>query len=79
MKKEPKKEDIFLDAVLENEIGYATFQARLNNGHEIIAFTLPKKLGAEAGLKKGMAVRVSLSPYDMLKAKINLQETGLEQ
>lgn len=76
MKKEDKKEEILLDATLADEIGYATFRARLDNGHDVIAFTLPKKLGANAGLKPGMRVLVQLSPYDMFKAKIILDESG---
>lgn len=70
--KEKKKEEILLDATLGDEIGYATFRAKLDNDHAIIAFTLPKKIGAEAGLKPGMRVRVQLSSYDMFKGKIIL-------
>jgi len=65
-----KKEEIILDATLENAVECATFQARLGNGHQVVAFTTPKKTLKELGLRPGDRVRVRLSPYDMNKAII---------
>ena len=65
-----KKEEILLDATLVDALDCATFQARLANGHEIVAFTAPKRLSVELGLCVGQSVRVNLSPYDMLKGHI---------
>lgn len=70
MKKNDKKEEIILDAVLGNKIDCATFQARLENGHEIVAFPAPRSDTEELGLRPGRRVRVSLSPHDMLKGVI---------
>ena len=70
MKKSDKKEEIILDAVLGNEIDCATFQARLKNGHEIVAFPTPRSAAVDLGLRPGRTVRVSLSPHDMLKGII---------
>jgi translation initiation factor IF-1 len=65
-----KKEEILLDATLVDALDCATFQARLANGHEIVAFTAPKHRAVELGLRVGQNVRVNLSPYDMLKGRI---------
>ncbi len=70
MKKTDKKEEIILDAVLGNTLDYATFQAKLENGHEIVAIPSPRRPVSELGLSPGQTVRVSLSPYDMLKGVI---------
>ena len=71
-----KKEEILLDAELISPLSCATFQARLDNGHEIVAFPVPKKPASELGLKPGMRVRVEISPYDMQKGKIILHPQG---
>ncbi len=65
-----KKEQILLDAQLVDALDCATFQARLANGHEIVAFTAPRQRSVELGLSVGQSVRVELSPYDMLKGTI---------
>jgi len=70
MKKTDKKEEIILDAVLGNTLDCATFQAKLKNGHEIVAFPSPRQPVTELGLSPGQTVRVLLSPYDMLKGVI---------
>lgn len=70
MKKTDKKEEIILDAVLGNTLDCATFQATLANGHEIVAFSSPRRPVSALGLHSGQTVRVSLSPYDMLKGII---------
>ncbi len=69
-----KNEEIFLDATLDRALSCATFQARLDNGHEIVAFSAPKRPFSELGLESGMRVQVSLSPYDMHKGIIHLHQ-----
>jgi translation initiation factor IF-1 len=70
MKKTAKNEQIILDATLEFAVECATFQARLENGHCLVAFAAPKKTLSELGLRLGDRVRVKCSPYDMSKAVI---------
>ncbi len=70
MKKSTKNEEIILDATLEFAVECATFQARLDNGHRLVAFAAPKKTLQELGLQLGDRVRLALSPYDMSKAVI---------
>jgi translation initiation factor IF-1 len=80
MKNPQKKEEIILDARLVLALECATFLAELENGHQIVAFSVPKKTLPELGLRMGESVQVALSPYDMLKGTIqeeppeNLQE-----
>lgn len=78
MKNSSKNEEIILDATLEFAVECATFQARLENGHRLVAFTTPKKTLSELGISLGERVRVKCSPYDMSKAVIleeNVKET----
>ena len=70
-----KKEEIILDARLQDALEYATFLAELENGHEIVAFSVPKQTLPELGLRLGDSVRVALSPYDMLKGIIQADNT----
>ena len=70
MTKTLKKEEIILDARLVDALECATFLAELENGHQIVAFSVPKKTLPELGLRLGDSVRVVLSPYDMLKGII---------
>jgi len=65
-----KKEEIILDARLVDALECATFLAELENGHQIVTFSVPKKTLPELGLRIGDSVRVALSPYDMLKGII---------
>jgi translation initiation factor IF-1 len=70
-----KKEEIILDARLQDALECATFLAELENGHEIVAFSVPKQTLPELGLRLGDSVRVALSPYDMLKGIIQADNT----
>lgn len=75
MTKSTKKEEIILDARLLHALECATFLAELENGHRIVAFSVPKKRLSELGLHLGDKVRVSLSPYDMLKGILQTDRT----
>ncbi len=70
MQKEAKKEEIILDARLVDALECATFLAELENGHQIVAFSVPKKSLSELNLQLGQTVQAALSPYDMLKGII---------
>jgi len=68
---------IFLDAVLEKQIGECSFRASLANGHEFTAF-LPKNRQFNqlnmTSLAVGMTVKVAFSPFDMSKGTIEHTE-----
>ena len=66
-----ESEKIRLDADLIDVISFATFHARLANGHEIVAY--PGRGFRESWgriLKPGAAVLVELSPFDMSRGTI---------
>ena len=69
-----KKEHIVLDAIIENVIGDAAFEAVLDNGHKLVAFLLPAEKEMAAEIKPGETVRVIVSPYDMSKGRILYKE-----
>lgn len=69
-----KKEEIILDARLVDTLDYATFLAELENGHQIVAFSVPKMTLEELNLQLGQSVQVALSPYDMLKGTIQTEK-----
>ncbi|GEM_PF-675564 len=70
----PKKEEIRLDATLLSAIDYATFLAKLDNGHEFVAFLRPLRPPESLGLEAGKRVEVEFSPYDMQQAVILTHE-----
>jgi len=66
---------IFLDAVLEKQIGTVTFRGKLANGHQFSAFlpnnSLPNnRQNDKTSPRPGMTVQVALSPFDMSKGAI---------
>lgn len=69
----PEKENIWLDAELTAVLDITAFRARLRNGHMIVAY-LPKteRLKAE-GFAIGDRVKVCMSPFDMSRGRIVLQ------
>jgi len=62
-----KKRKIFLDAVLEKQIGTVTFRGKL---HQFSAFLPKNRQNEETSPQPGMTVRVALSPFDMSKGAI---------
>ncbi len=68
-----KKEDILLDAVISNMISSRAFTAELANGHEIVAI-LSKRLSESKNVEPGDTVQVRMSPYDMSKGLIIVNE-----
>ena len=63
-----KKETFVLDAVLEDVINHATFNAVLPNGHRLVVFPQRKDIDtALSRLRSGSRVRVEMSPFDMSK------------
>ena len=65
-----KKENIFLDAVIQGDVDYRAFRAVLKNGHSFVAFHMRDDDEAGKALNKGDSVRVKFSPYDMSKGQI---------
>lgn len=67
------KETILLDARLKSVIDNYAFDAELCNGHRFVAFL---RRGDRAGSipQVGAQVRVEMSPYDMSKGRLVLDQ-----
>jgi translation initiation factor IF-1 len=65
-----KKENIVLDARIENVIASAAFGASLQNGHHFVAFVLRREEEKAGSIKSGEVVKVEFSPFDMSKGRI---------
>jgi translation initiation factor IF-1 len=68
---EEKKDLIFLDAKLVNQINSRAFRAELANGHSLVAYSRgvsPHEIGA------GNTVKVCLSPFDMSAGRIVFED-----
>ena len=68
-----KKETILLDARLKSVIDNNAFDAELSNGHRLVAFL---GRGDKGGRKPqvGAQVTVEMSPYDMSKGRLVLDQ-----
>ena len=68
-----KKETILLDARLKSVIDNNAFDAELRNGHRFVAFL---GCGDRVGImpQVGAQVRVEMSPYDMSKGRLVLDQ-----
>ena len=73
-----KKENIVLDAVIVNVIGHAAFNAELQNGHRFVAYGLGEVARRPENFRIGETIRVEMSPFDMSKGKILLQNSGIK-
>jgi translation initiation factor IF-1 len=68
-----KKETILLDARLESMIDNNAFGAELCNGHRLVVFFKPEKTESEVP-KIGEKVVVKISPYDMSKGELVINQ-----
>jgi translation initiation factor IF-1 len=68
-----KKETILLDARLLNVIDKHAFDAELGNGHRFVAFLRRKDQGEELP-QVGARVTVEMSPYDMSKGRLVINQ-----
>ena len=68
-----KKETILLDARLKSVIDNNAFDAELRNGHRFTAFLGRHDLGRELP-EVGAQVTVEMSPYDMSKGRLVLDQ-----
>ena len=68
-----KKETILLDACLISVIDNNAFGAELRNGHRFVAFLGRSKAG-QISPKIGEQVRIEMSPFDMSKGRLVLNQ-----
>jgi translation initiation factor IF-1 len=68
-----KKETILLDACLKSVIDNNAFGAELRNGHRFVAF-LGRSDAGRITPKIGEQVVIEMSPYDMSKGRLVLNQ-----
>ena len=68
-----KKETILLDATLRSVIDNNAFDAELRNGHRFVAFVERDDFGRKFP-QVGAQVTVEMSPYDMSKGRLVLDQ-----
>lgn len=67
-------ENFTLDATLTAVLNNTAFRAELANGHAFTAFAGRGAAQRVAALAPGARVRVAMSPYDMSRGRILLEE-----
>jgi translation initiation factor IF-1 len=67
------KETILLDARLKSVIDNYAFEAELRNGHRFVAFLRRDDRGGSMP-QVGVQVTVEMSPYDMSKGRLVLDQ-----
>jgi translation initiation factor IF-1 len=74
-----EKEIIRLDARVVDVIGNSAFQVKLENGHPFVAFSIGPDKERTTSLGPGDVVEVEMSPYDMSRGKICLNNESRRQ
>jgi len=69
-----EKEIIRLDAKVVGVIADAVFRAELGNGHRLVAYPAPADREKARELALGTGIRVEMSPFDMSRGRIVLDE-----
>ena len=66
----PSEDAITVGAAIEQVLGNGLFQARLPNGHRVVAHSGSRDREKTAALRVGDGVRLEMSPFDMSKGRI---------
>lgn len=67
------KEIIELDATVIDVVTERAFRAKLDNGHEFIAYVPVARLLEVGSIKVGDRIRVHFSPFDMSRGELMTQ------
>lgn len=69
-----QKEIIRLDARVVGVIANAVFRAKLANGHDLVAYAEREDREKVGGIREGDRLRVEMSPFDMSRGRIVMDE-----
>ena len=69
----PKEELLEMDATVLEMLPDARFRVRLENGHEMIAYTAGKMKKFRIRVLTGDRVTVEMTPYDLSKGRISFR------
>ena len=65
-----KQDLLIFEGVVTDILPNATFRVKLENGHEVTAHTAGRLRKARIRVLNNDKVRVEMTPYDLLKARI---------
>jgi translation initiation factor IF-1 len=74
-----ENEIIRLDAKVVGVIGTSAFRAELANGHRIVAFAEGADKRKTAKVGPGDVVTVEMSPFDMSRGRINVENESRQR
>ena len=69
----PKEELIEVNGVVEEVLPDSRFRVKLENGHELVAYTGGKMRKHHIRILAGDRVSLELSPYDLSKGRITFR------
>ncbi|MFZ5791145.1 MAG: translation initiation factor IF-1 [Pseudomonadota bacterium] len=72
----PKEELIEFQGTVIEMLPDGRFRVRLDNGHEIMAYTSGRMKQARIRVMTGDRVTVEMTPYDLSKGRITFREKG---
>jgi translation initiation factor IF-1 len=74
----PKEELIEFQGSVVDMLPDGRFRVRLDNGHEILAYTSGRMKRAHIRVMTGDRVTVEMTPYDLSKGRITFREKGAQ-
>ena len=67
----PKNDSIEMDGTVVDALPNTQFKIKLDNGHELLAYTGGKMRKFRIRILLGDRVRVEMSPYDLTRGRIS--------
>jgi translation initiation factor IF-1 len=67
----PKNDAIEMDGTVVDALPNTQFKVKLDNGHELLAYTGGKMRKFRIRILLGDRVRVEMSPYDLTRGRIS--------
>ena len=67
----PKNDSIEMDGTVVDALPNTQFKVKLDNGHELLAYTGGKMRKFRIRILLGDRVRVEMSPYDLTRGRIS--------
>jgi translation initiation factor IF-1 len=67
----PKSDELEMDGSVIDALRNSQFKVRLDNGHEVLAYTAGKMRRFRIRILLGDRVRVAMSPYDLTRGRVS--------
>ena len=70
----PKSDELEMDGSVIDALRNSQFKVRLDNGHEVLAYTAGKMRRFRIRILLGDRVAMEMSPYDLTRARITFRQ-----